>query len=127
VKYPKTYTPPHWYDGLMNAWPLMIDSDSVHTIGIAWIFKEWYGWRLVPRITGDHQYYNAQFFIRFGLPFAFFFGFRRSATDLGQIGIGWKQNGRFAIHFRFQSDASAARGTTSPNHGQSAGWDYGEH
>jgi hypothetical protein len=116
-----------WYDGLLNSWPFMIDDQSVHTIGIAWIFKENGQWNLMPRITGDHQYYNAQFFLRFGLPFALFFGMRLSCTHLVQIGFGWKQNGRIAIHFRFQTDQSAAQGANSHNYGQSGCWDYGEH
>lgn len=123
--HPKTYG--NWYDKYLNLWPFLIDADLVKTIGIAWIFRENGKWNLTPRITGDHQYYNAQFFIRFGLPFAFFFGLRFSKHALGQFGLGWKQNGRFAIHFRFQTDESAARGTTSPNYGQASGWDYGEH
>lgn len=123
--HPKLYG--NWYDSILNRWPFMIDDASVHTIGIAWIFKENDKLNLVPRITGDHQYYNAQFFIRLGLPFALFFATRLSSHALVQMGLGWKQNGRFAVHLRFQSDASAALGTTSPNYGQASGWDYGEH
>lgn len=117
----------NWYDKYLNRFPLVIDDTSIHTIGIAWIFRESGRWNLIPRITGPHQYYNAQFFLRVGFPFALFFSTRLSNHALFQCGLGWKQNGRIAIHFRFQSDASAAAGYTSPNYGQATGWDYGEH
>jgi hypothetical protein len=123
--HPKDYG--SWYDKYLNMWPFMIDDTKVHTIGIAWIFKEDGKWNLWPRVTGNHQYYNAQFFLRLGFPLAVFFGMRLSSTRLLQLGLGWKQNGRFAIHLRFQTDESAAIGSTSPNYGQASGWDYGEH
>ena len=126
MKYLKHYTPSHWYDWLLNQWPFCIDANYIHTIGIAWIFKEHGKWNVTPRITGDHQYYNAQFFIRFGW-LGIWFHTRLSATRLFQCGIGWKQNGRVGIHFRFQTDESAAHGTTSHNYGQSTGWSFGEH
>lgn len=116
-----------WYDNILNTWPLMIDDASVHTIGIAWLFKEMNKWVFKPRITGDKQFYNAVFFIRVGYPFAIFIGIRYALDHLFQGGIGWKQNGRFAILCRFQTDESAARGTHAPNLNQAQGWDYGVH
>lgn len=126
MKYPKTYNPPHWFDKYLNKFPFCVDADYIKTIGIAWIFKENNKWNYIPRITGSHQYYNAQFFLRIGW-LGVWFHTRLSKTNLLQIGIGWKQNGRFGIHFRFQTDKSAAEGTTSHNYGQASGWDYGEH
>ena len=64
-----------------------------------------------------------------GLPFAFFFHMRLSSTRLFQCGFGWKQTGRFAIPFRFQTDASSAIGYHAglPNNGQASGWNFGPH
>jgi hypothetical protein len=157
----------NWYDGVLNSWPFCLNRESIGTFGIAWLFKENGRWVFLPRITGDHQYYNAQLFIRYAtpslfvtivtlylmywwvfvpvglawywsvlvkalaMPFAFsgfFVGVRLTATRLWQFsGIGWKNNGRIALLFRFQTDASAAAGVHSPNPGQATGWDYGEH
>ena len=131
----------HWYDRILNSFPFLLDDSSIKTIGIAWIFKEpvWWElppahyvnwWHVIPRITGnDAQFYNAQFFIRIGFPFAIFFHMRLSSTRLFQCGIGWKQTGRIAILFRFQTDASAAVGYHEglPNTGQATGWNFGKH
>ena len=67
-----------------------------------------------------------------GFPFALFMMIRWSATGRRQFiqtGIGWKQNGRFAIHRRIQSDASSAAGYHSglPNTDHVTGFDYGKH
>ncbi len=111
-----------------NRWPILIDTDSIRSIGIAWIFKDAGRWCLAPRLTGDQSlYYNAQFFLRASLPFGIFFGMRLSRDYLFQCGLGWKLNGRLAILCRVQTDASAAKGVTGPNYGQSGGWDYGTH
>ena len=123
----------HWYDGILNSFPFLLDDSSIKTMGIAWLFRDNNIWNLMPRITGnDAQYYNAMFFIRIGIPFSLFFMIRWSATSKRQFiqtGIGWKQNGRFAILFRFQTDASAAVGYHEglPNLGQSTGWNFGKH
>ena len=119
----------HWYDRLLNAFPFCLDDSKIKTIGIAWIFRENNHWNITPRITGNAQYYNAQFFVRFGLPFALFFHMRLSSTRLFQCGLGWKQTGRFAIHFRVQTDAHSAIGYHAglPNTGQAIAWNYGKH
>jgi hypothetical protein len=112
----------------LNCWPLLLDTDSIKSIGIAWIFKEKDKWNFLPRITDKISlFYNAQFFIRLALPFGIFFGMRLGPTYLFQTGIGWKLNGRIAILFRVQTDASAAAGVGGPNYGQSSGYDYGTH
>ena len=119
----------NWYDGILNSFPFLLDDTKIKTIGIAWIFQENNDWNLTPRITGNEQYYNAQFFVRFGLPFALFFHMRLSSTRLFQCGLGWKQTGRFAIHRRVQSDASSAAGYHAglPNTDQATAWNYGKH
>ena len=120
----------HWYDGLLNSFPFCIDDTKIKTIGIAWIFFEYGRLDLYPRVTGgDAQFYNAQFFVRIGLPFALFFHIRLSSTRLFQFGLGWKQSGRIAIICRLQTDASAAIGyhLGLTNTGQATGWNYGKH
>lgn len=110
-----------------------VDEDSIHTIGIAWLFKEDGKWVFTPRLTGNASlFYNAVFFCRFNWFWpGFFWSFRWSpSTDskaLLQSGIGWKCNGRFAITLRIQSDKTSAAGVTGPNLGQSTGYDYGPH
>ena len=123
----------HWYDGILNSFPFCLDDAKIKTIGVAWLFKENNLWNLTPRITeNDAQFYNAQFFIRYGLPFSLFFMIRWSAIGKRQFiqtGIGWKQNGRFAIHRRIQSDASSAASYHAglPNTDHASAWDYGKH
>ena len=122
----------NWYDGILNKFPFCLDDTKIKTIGIAWIFRENNHWNLTPRITGNAQYYNAMFFVRIGFPFALFFMLRWSATGKRQFiqtGIGWKQNGRFAIHRRIQSDASSAIGYHAglPNTDHAVAWNYGKH
>jgi hypothetical protein len=115
-------------DAWHNQFPILIDTDYIRSIGIAWIFKEEGNWKFSPRLTGlQSLFYNAQFFWRLSLPFGLFFGMRLTKTRLFQCGVGWKLNGRLALLFRFQTDASAAAGVTGPNYGQSGGWDYGTH
>jgi hypothetical protein len=112
----------------LNKWPLLLDSDSIKSIGIAWIFAEQGIWNFIPRITGNQSlFYNAAFFVRLAFPFGVFFHFRFTNQYLFQTGIGWKLNGRFAILFRVQTDTSAAAGTSGPNYGQSPGYEYGTH
>lgn len=109
-----------------------IDSDHVKSLGIAWLFKEDGRWNLIPRITGNTSlFYNAIFFLRLSLPFGIFASLRWSpsttARSLFQAGLGWKLNGRLALLFRIQSDATSAQGVTGPNLGQATGFDYGTH
>ncbi len=105
-----------------------IDSDSVRSIGLAWLFKEAGRWRFKPRITGNGAlFYNALFFWRVSLPFGAFFHMRLSKTRLFQCGVGWTLNGRLTVTLRVQTDASAAKGVTGPNYGQATGFDYGPH
>jgi hypothetical protein len=74
-------------------------------------------------------YYNGMFYFRLCLPFWIGLGLRWRGTGQGreyfQFGIGWKTNGQAGLNFRFQSDASAAVGTTGPNFGQAVGWAEG--
>ena len=119
---------PSWYTKLTNSFPLMIDDQSIHTIAIAWGFKLLGEWDFKPTIVKENwQYTNSIFSIRLGLPFACFIQIRWSSTHFIQFGLGWKQSGRFAIHFRIQSDASAAQGYHDgmPNIGQAEGFNYG--
>ena len=118
----------NWIDKLLNNSFFCIDDTSVHTFGLALGFKENGIWNYKPRITGTAQFYNAVFFVRLGFP-ALFIGVRFTETHLFQCGIGWKQSGRFAILFRFQTDTSSAQGYHAgmPNTGQATGFDYGPH
>lgn len=112
----------------LNKWPLLLDTDSIKSIGIAWLFKENGTWNFLPRLTGSQSlFYNAQFFLRLTFPFGIFFGARIGSTYLFQCGVGWKLNGRIAVLFRVQTDASAAAGTSGPNYGQATGYEYGPH
>ena len=71
----------NWYDKILNSIPFLLDDTSIKTIGIAWIFKDNDSWKLKPIVTkNDAQFYNAQFFIRIGFPFAIFFHMRLSST-----------------------------------------------
>jgi hypothetical protein len=120
----------HWYDGILNSFPFCIDDKYILSNGIAWGFKENGKWNFKPRITGNTaQYFNALIFVRLALPFGVFVATRLTLTRLFQAGFGWKMSGRFAIHCRLQTDASAAAGyhVGMPNVGQAQGWDYGGH
>ena len=120
----------HWYDGILNSFPFCLDDSKIKTVGVAWLFKEQAKWNLTPIITSnDAQFYNAQFFIRYGLPFALFFHMRISSTRLFQCGIGWKQTGRIAVICRLQTDVSSAAGYHAglPNTDHASAWDYGKH
>lgn len=117
---------------LLNRWPLLIDTDSVHSFGIAWLFKESGSWCALPRLTGNESlFYNAVFFVRLGLPFLFCASIRWSGSTTSravlQFCVGFKLNGRSALSIRIQSDASSAAGSSGPNYGQAAGFNYGTH
>lgn len=120
----------HWYDKILNSFPLCLDSDTIKSFGMAIGYTIDGKWSFKPKFIGkEYQYANAMFFIKLGLPFAFFMQIRWSETRLWQGGIGWKDSGRFAIHCRFQTDASAAIGyhTGLPNTDQAHGWEFGRH
>jgi hypothetical protein len=108
-----------------------IDSDTVKSVGIAWLFKEGGKWRFMPRITGNVAlFYNAVFFLRLSFPLGIFWTIRwmvEGAHAYWQAGVGWKLNGRFAPLLRIQGDAAAAAGVTGPNVGQATGFNYGTH
>lgn len=74
-------------------------------------------------------YHNGAIFLRLGLPFWIGLGVRWRGTGQGreyfQFGLGWKRNGQFGLNIRFQSDDSAAAGTTGPNFGQAIRWAEG--
>lgn len=74
-------------------------------------------------------YHNGAVFLRLALPCWIGLGVRWRGTGQGreyfQFGVGWKRNGQFGVNFRFQSDDSAAAGTTGPNFGQALGWAEG--
>jgi hypothetical protein len=138
---------------LLNQWPLLLDTDSIESIGVAWLFKEDDRWCFMPRVTGDVSlFYNAVFFVRYAtVPAVFFvqvlavlitgwwwlmlFGVFASvrwsasstARALLQFGAGWKLNGRIAVLLRIQSDATSAAGSSGPNFGQATGFDFGTH
>ena len=117
---------------LLNRWPLLIDSDWVKSIGVAWIFKEDGKWCFMPRVTGNVSlFYNAVFFVRIGLPFLLCASIRWSGSTTSramlQCAIGWKLNGRLALTIRIQSDATSAAGDSGPNYEQATGFDYGTH
>ncbi len=138
---------------LLNRWPLLLDTDSIDSIGIAWLFKEDGRWCFTPRMTGERSlFFNAVFFVRYSTCMPAFFvqamltlitgwwwlmlpgafaSVRWSASStakaLLQVGAGWKLNGRIALLLRVQSDASSAAGSSGPNYGQASGFDYGTH
>lgn len=115
-------------DRVLNLWPMCLDTDSIKSVALAWLFKDGGKWRFLPRFCGDTAlFYNAQFFIRLSWPFGVFLHIRLGPRYLFQCGLGWKLNGRFAILFRIQTDASAAAGVSGPNYGQSGGYEFGTH
>jgi hypothetical protein len=119
----------HWYDKILNNWPFLLDDSKVHTKGVAWLFKEQDKWVCKPRVVPDDwQYANAVFFIRVGFPFSLFLSFRNKNKVL-QLGLGWKQTGRFAIHCRIQTDENSVKGYHEglSNTNLASGFDYGRH
>lgn len=140
-------------DDLLNQWPLLLDTDSIKSVGVAWLFKDGGAWKFMPRVTENRSlFYNAVFFVRYStVPVVFFaqvlltlatgwwwlmlFGIFASvrwspsstAKALLQAGIGWKLNGRIALLLRIQSDATSAAGSSGPNYGQATGFNYGTH
>ena len=120
---------PAWLNRLLNTWPFLIDTESVHSVAVAWLFKEDGKWNFKPRLCETKSlFYNAVFFLRLSLPFGFHFGLKIIKNRSIQTTIGWKLNGRFGFYlFRAMTDESAARGVQGPAFGQSTGWDFGTH
>ena len=119
-------------DSVLNKFPLLLNTDFISSIGIAWLFLEDGKWCFVPRITGNTSlFYNAIFFIRLSFPFGIFASVRWSSSSdrraLFQCGIGWKLNGRITVTMRIQSDKTSEEGVTGPNYGQAKGFNYGTH
>lgn len=119
-------------DDLLNKWPCLLDTDSIKSIGIAWLFKENGVWSFLPRITGEKSlFYNAVFFLRLNWPLGIFASVRWSSSTteraLFQTGIGWKLNGRITVTLRVQSDATSAAGSAGQNYGQAQGFEFGTH
>src|SRR4030067_3421167 len=84
------------------------------------------------RDKSESLFYNGALFIRVMFPFFVGIGIRWAGKDVTareflQTYIGIKLNGEWAVmpRFRIQSDESAARGTTGPNHDQARGWKAG--
>lgn len=84
-----------------------------------------------PRNPGFQSlYYNGIVFQRlvFGerwWHFGWWLQLKWSRNTQLQLGFGYKINGRLGGNLRYQTDESAARGTTGPNSGQAAGWAWG--
>jgi hypothetical protein len=130
----------NWLDRMLNAWPLAIDADAVKPIleveyGANPLSAAAPDWRRLSVRAGRRcqtrsLFRNGVVYWRLLWPFGYFLhvrwcgGCRRAFL---QAGFGWKLNGRLALLFRVQSDASAAAGTTGQNHGQATGWLEGDH
>lgn len=125
---------------MLNRWPLCIDTDSIKPL-----LEVEYGANPVsadaPDLTNLHVrlggdcatgslFRNGLLYVRLLWPLGLFVHVRwcgSCARTFLQVGLGWKLNGRFAVLFRVQSDASAAAGVSGPNIGQAAGWLEGNH
>jgi hypothetical protein len=78
--------------------------------------------------NGGQMFWNGIFEVRFMLPFYVNLMIRwsdKSSPSYFQFQLGWKQNGRFALAFRFLDDASAAAGSLSPNTNLAGGFNEG--
>lgn len=132
----------NWLDKLLNHWPFVIDTDNIISGGIGFIstettqsyllgiVKKWNFARIVG--NNGHLFMNAMIFIRICfwtvIPIGIFLHLRMSKTRLLQIGLGIKNNtGRIGLIFRFQTDASAARGSVQANPDQTGGFEWGFH
>ena len=127
---------PNWLNAVLNTPPFLLPQEFViPVICIALGFKRGGKWVLgkIGRGPNDPAYigqmfWNGIFEIRFMLPFYVNFMIRWSATSnpsYFQFQLGWKRNGRFAIAFRFLTDASARAGVLSPNTDQAGGFNEG--
>jgi hypothetical protein len=112
---------PEWLNGVLNRWPLCIHKDAVATIfTIAYDAEGWY------RPENKSQFYNGYFFVRITWPGGIWIHVKPRIDSRYQVGIGFKNNGRFGIPIRLgQTDAAAAAGVQGPNTGQAAGWERG--
>jgi hypothetical protein len=105
---------------LLNAWPLLIDTDSVRTLlCLAWDEQGVYS-------PGDVSlFYNGFVMVRVTLPFGVWLHLKPMRNLRFQCGGGWALNGRVKLTFRFQTDESAAAGVSGRNFGQAGGWARG--
>lgn len=108
-----------WRDKLLNAFPLLLDTDYIGTLAFAWD-------REGPYSPEDYSlFYNGYVMVRLTFPFGIFIHIKPARDARLQLGFGWKLNGRFGLICRWQSDKSAAAGTHGPNHGQASAWERG--
>lgn len=75
------------------------------------VFRVWY--KDPPAL-----YMNGFLFFQIRIPFWVGVQIRPFTDRYFQCGFGWKGNGRFGVHFRFQHDESSAAGMDAPNGGQ---------
>lgn len=141
MKHTETHYGGNWLDKLLNSFPFLLDDTWIKPVAeFAWggnpnAFDRPLWSRVVLRFFGgcttDSMYHNNVVYIRALFPLAVFCMIRWSGSTTNrafiQFGMGWKLNGRFAITFRIQSDASAAAGYWGPNYGQAPGWHEGPH
>lgn len=127
-------------DSPLNRWPLLLDTESIKPIA-----EVEYGANSQSASVPDYTaltirtggacttrslFRNGMVYVRLLWPFGVFLHVRWCGScrrAFLQTGAGWKLNGRFAVLFRVQSDATAAAGTSGPNFGQAPGWSEGEH
>jgi hypothetical protein len=109
-----------WRDKLLNAWPL-----CVHTDAVATLFALALDAQGIYRPDSRSLFYNGFVMVRLTWPFGIWLHIKPTSTGRFQCGIGWKLNGRIALLFRWQTDASAAAGVRGPNVGQASAWDRG--
>lgn len=104
---------------------------SIHMFSVQWGWgPSWKNIRfyLGPRNDPPSLFMNGIIFFQIRFPFWIGLMVRwcgSCSPSYWQGGLGWKGNGRFAILFRLQTDASAAKGMDFPNVGQSNGWEFG--
>jgi len=132
----------NWMDKVLNSWPMCLHMESIKpvvsvVVGVrqtdlhepaGWV--KWGAWVAFGKNKTKSLYYNGIFFFRFMFPFWVAIGIRWAGKDPDareylQLGIGWKLNGRFAVHARAQSDRRSEKGSTGPNWGQAWGWTDG--
>jgi len=127
---------PSWLNTVLNTPPFLLPQEFViPVICIALGFKRNGKWVLGKIGRGPNNpayigqmFWNGIFEVRFMLPFYVNFMIRWSATanpSYFQFQLGWKRSGRFAIAFRFLTDASARAGVLSPNTDQAGGFNEG--
>lgn len=107
----------NWFDRLNNA--IAVDPDDMETVAVAFDAEGVY-------LPEDYSlFYNGYLMARLTWPLGVFLHIKPVKSARLQLGFGWKLNGRFGLILRWQSDASAAKGTHGPNLGQAAGWERG--